>query len=205
MNMTGLIHWCEGQTRCPLLSSRQSGNCLPHSLTPRCHQLARAQVSLRHRRCSLPPSVISLIISLRWARYLTHRDEEEKKKPSTHAYTAHRHKIPTHIQVHTCGKWPPSKTHTHTINTVYVFMCTNAYTQEFLDSRSVKAWASFVQIIIEMKAEWWNKEWYGSFAIVLWHLTKKLTQTVVQELCQNVIIDQMLMLFLLLTLETAVK
>lgn len=90
MNMTGLIHWCEGRTRCPLLSSRQSGYCLPHSLTPRCHQLARAQVSLRHRRCCLPPSVTSLIISLRWVCYLTHRDEEENTA-RTHTCTARAH------------------------------------------------------------------------------------------------------------------
>lgn len=77
MNMTGLIHWCEGRIRCPLLSSCQSGCCLSHSLAPRCHQLARAQVSLRHPRCCLPPSVTSLIISLRLVRYLTHRDEAE--------------------------------------------------------------------------------------------------------------------------------
>lgn len=87
MNMTGLIHWCEGWTRCPLLSSCQSGYCLSHSLTPWCHQLARAQVSLRHRGCCLPPSVTSLIISLRWVRYLTHRDVEENS-----AHTARRHR-----------------------------------------------------------------------------------------------------------------
>lgn len=46
---------------CAVLSflSRQSGNCLPHSLMPWCHQLAGARLSLGLRRCRLPPPVIS--------------------------------------------------------------------------------------------------------------------------------------------------
>lgn len=103
MNMTGLIQWCEGWTCCPLLSSCQSGYCLSHSLAPRCHQLARAQVSLRHRYCCLPPSVTSLIISLRWVHYLTHRGEEGNTAHA-HTNTTYRHKaallcITTHILV----------------------------------------------------------------------------------------------------------
>lgn len=39
--------------------SLQSGNCLQHFLTPWCHQLARAPLSLGLRRCRLPPPVIT--------------------------------------------------------------------------------------------------------------------------------------------------
>lgn len=42
---------------------------------------------------------------------------------------------------------------TQTLNTVYVFMRTNAHTHTVGRSRSVNASASFVQLIIEMKAK----------------------------------------------------
>lgn len=84
------------------------------------------------------------------------------KKTPAHTHTRHTDTRYQHTSKCTLVESGHRQRHTHTINTVYVFMCTNAYAQEFLDSRSVKAWASFVQIIIEMKAEWWNIEWRGA-------------------------------------------
>lgn len=45
MNTTSWTQWGEGGNCCILLSSRRPGNCLSGSLTPRCDQLARVQVS----------------------------------------------------------------------------------------------------------------------------------------------------------------
>lgn len=153
MNMTSFIRWCGGWTRCPL--SFRPASLVAASLVPSRHQLAGAQVSLRHRRRCLPPSVTSLIISLRWVHYLTRGDEEGM---SARTHVTHRHKLSTSAMR---GKWPPWETHTHThykhTRRVCVYKRLRASTLG--RSRSVNIWASFVKIIIEMKAEWWNAEW----------------------------------------------
>lgn len=124
-----------------LFSSCQSGYCLSHSLAPQCHQLARAQVSLRHRRCCLPPSVTSLIISVRWLHYLTHRNEVgNTARAHTDAHTRHIDTtLATHDNTHPNRKWPPWERRTHRKHTLHVYVPTrsHAWTQSMCQHLSV--------------------------------------------------------------------
>lgn len=80
----------------------------------RCHQLAGAAISLRHRHRRLPPSVTCLIISPETGPLsdtLGGSRKSTEQKSSTH----------TEVLVDRQG------TRTSAVNTGYVFMCTNAH------------------------------------------------------------------------------
>lgn len=102
-----------GRTRRPALSSCQSGFSFSRSFTPRCHQLARSEVSLRHWRCRLLPSVTSLIISWRLVFCLTHRDKVENTAHTHNSDTKSRRKVSAEDS---------------SVNRSLVFMCTNTST-----------------------------------------------------------------------------
>lgn len=81
-----------------------------------------------------------------------------------HTHTAHRHKMLTlamHDNTHLSAHWWKVATirDTHYKHSLCVYVHKRLHTRMLGRSQSVNAWASFVQIIIEMKGEWLNVEW----------------------------------------------